>query len=84
MLFAKQEATETRRRALSSWRQRKAEDAEIQRNDRRTQESSGKSNSGFLNIGGNTQDKQPKDENSGGTKSTGRPFSNPDKGNDLV
>lgn len=84
VLFAKQEATETRRRALSSWRQRKAEDAEIQRNDRRTQESSGKSNSGFLNIGGNTRDKQPKGENSGGAKPTGRPFSNPDKGNDLV
>lgn len=97
VLFAKKDATETRRRALNSWRQRKAEDAEIQRNDRttqegsngfggdkKTQESSGKSNSGFLSLGGDTQDRKSKNENSGGSKTTGRPFSNPNKGNDLV
>lgn len=58
VLVAKKEATETRRRALNIWRRHKAADAEIQRNDRKTQESSG--------------------------NSTGRPLSNPDKGNDLI
>ena len=82
VLFAKKEATETRRRALNSWRRRKASDAEIQRNDRQTQESYGKSNSGFLNLGGNKPQGGKPQESSGGEKSSGRPFSNPDKGND--
>lgn len=82
VLFAKKEATETRRRALNSWRRRKASDAEIQRNDRQTQESYGKSNSGFLNLGGNKPQGGKPQESSGGEKSSGRPLSNPDKGHD--
>lgn len=94
VLFAKKEATETRRRAIKAWRRHKASDADIQRNDRHTQESSGRSNSGFMSLGGDKpkpyqNEKPSQEENSGGEKSNGRlPLSHNDnkggKGNDLV